>query len=360
MATPVIGYHSGGIVSKKALEKYTRAVIDYMAPKGVNMAVMEIDNCFRFKSFPQVSDGDITAEDLRAACNEMRAAGVEPVPLYNCFGHQGWSSRNSLLRAFPEIDEAPWLDNATAFNHEWRWASMPPKDENGHSLHTYTPAWCAAEPKVFDIVFPLIDELIEASGCKTIHLGMDEVVLLGECPRCRDIPKPELFRRTLVKLHDHCAEKGVRTMIWGDRLLDAAIWHPEMVAETGKELPSDYDNLGIAACIDQIPKDVILCDWHYGHNDEHFSGELLSHGFTVFPSCWDRPENAEHLWNNAWEEAEAQDCEPRLMGMLICGWAGGEDVLRPFTDPEGPMPEELRRLPSVLDRVSEIVKKVKK
>lgn len=89
MSNPVIGFHSIGIWNRKALEKYTRAIIDYMAPQGVNMAVMEINNCFRFQSFPQVSCGDITAEDLRTACNAMRAVGVEPVPLYNCFGHQG-------------------------------------------------------------------------------------------------------------------------------------------------------------------------------------------------------------------------------------------------------------------------------
>ena len=114
---PIIGFHSC-FGSQKTLRTYTDAVVKHMAPRGVNMAVMEINLGYRFKCHPELSEGDIDAASLRAACDEMRAAGVEPVILFNCFGHQGWSSRNSLLRAFTEIDEAPWLDNATAFNHE--------------------------------------------------------------------------------------------------------------------------------------------------------------------------------------------------------------------------------------------------
>lgn len=353
--THTIGIHAGPNYAE-GLRNFTKAVTRYMAPKGVNLAVIEIDNCFQFKSFPQVSESNITAEDLKEACDTLRHHGVEPVPLYNCFGHQGWSSRNALLKAFPEFDESPWIKDGEGFMPHFSWHHMPEKDAQGRSLYTYNPAWCGNEPRVYDVVLPLIDELIEASGCKTIHLGMDEIVMMGECDRCRGLSRAELFRKNLVLLHDHCAEKGVRTMIWGDRLLNEFLWHPWKLPVPGQEMPSDRDNLLTCACIDDVPKDVILCDWHYGHNTEHFTGELLSHGFTVLPSCWDRPENAELLWNNAREEAEKQDCKDRMPGMLICAWAGGSNLLLPFETPDAPgIPEELSRLPAVLDKVSSLV-----
>ena len=87
--------------------------IKHLAPLGVTHLVMEINNGFKFKSHPEISSGDITAEVLSECCDRLRAVGIEPIPLYNCVGHQGWKSRNSLLRAHPEFDEA--LD-ASAFS----------------------------------------------------------------------------------------------------------------------------------------------------------------------------------------------------------------------------------------------------
>lgn len=344
-----IGFHSH-IPNAAALKNYVDAVVGYMVPKGVSFAVMEINNNFRFKSFPQVSSGDITAAELSEACARLRAAGVEPIPLYNCYGHQGWNNRNSLLKAFLEFDETPWLeDNESAFV---KYPNKHIRDENGRLKTTYTPAWCGNEPKVYDVVFPLIDELIEASGCKHLHLGMDEIFLFGECDRCRGMTPSELFKKNLLILREHCAAKGCRVMIWGDRLLDFKKFFPDMPADS---VCYDYENIGTSKCIDELPKDIILCDWHYDDQKEHFSGELLSHGFTVIPACWHNPENAELLWNNASYEAEKQNCQDRLPGMLITCWEPGIDVGIPFRDSGARMSESLRHLPSVLEKVSKII-----
>lgn len=354
--TPSIGMHAC-IATAEGLQRYTQAFVKYLVPKGVNFAVLELNTRFQFQSYPQVSGGDITAEDLKKACDTLRENGVEPIPSFNCLGHQGWSERNTLLKAFPEFDESPWLKDNEDFIPVFTWAKMPEKDKFGRSVCTYTPAWCGNEPRVYDVVLPLLDELIDASGCKTFHFGMDEIIMLGECERCRGLSRAELFRKNLTILHDHCQKRNVRSMIWSDRLLNALIWHPEMTPAPGKELSGEFDNLGTYECIDDIPKDIILCDWHYGKNTEHFTGELLSHGFTVYPSCWDVPENAELLWKNALEEAEKQNCKDRLPGMLICCWGGGNNLLMPFEDPDNPaLPKELSRLPSVLDKVSSLMK----
>lgn len=354
-----IGVHAC-IHNAKELKDYTKAVVKYMAPKGVNMAIMEINNRLQFKSFPQVSDGDISHEDLREACDALRANGVEPIPLYACYGHQGWSSRNSLLKAFPEFDESPWLKDDEDFIPNFKWESVPAKDSLGRSVCTYNPAWCGNEPKVYDVVLPLIDEIIEASGCKTIHFGMDEIIMMGECERCRHLSRAELFRKNLEILQTHCAAKNVRSMIWADRLLNAFLWYPRMLPVPGKPMAGDYDSLMTCDCIDDISKDVILCDWHYGLSPEHYTGELLSHGFTVFPSCADSPVGAELLWHNALEEAEKQGCKDRLPGMIICCWTGGDNVLKPFENPSDPTtPESMQRLPAVLDKVCEMMDEYK-
>ena len=332
----------------------TDGAIKHLAPLGVTHLVMEINNGFKFKSHPEISSGDITAEVLSECCDRLRAAGIEPIPLYNCVGHQGWKSRNSLLRAYPEFDEAPHIpdENLIAKEHvrvgnKW--------------LATYTPAWCSNEPKIYDVVLPAIDELIEATGCKTVHLGMDEIFLYGQCERCRGMNPAKLFRDSLMKFYNYYKNKGIGVMIWGDRLLNAN----KLIGEDGPHrarYTKDFENVGTSACIDELPKDIIICDWHYDLEEKYPSlGELLGHGYTVWPSCWHRPEGSEAFWDASISEAEALGCEERLPGMLITGW----DIRRLdklFTEPTEVLNEReqniVKNFPRIAKRMKEYFAKI--
>ena len=291
----------------------TEGAIKHLAPLGVTHLVIEINNGFKFESHPEISSGDITAEVLSECCDKLRAAGIEPIPLYNCVGHQGWSKRNSFLLAYPEFDETPDIpdDRLVAKVHERvgnKW------------LSTYTPAWCSNEPKIYDVVLPAIDELIKASGCKTVHLGMDEIFLYGQCPRCEGMNPADLFRDSLLKFYNYYKSKGINVMIWGDRLLNAT----KLIGEGGAHrarYTKDFENVGTSLCIDELPKDIIICDWHYDLEETYPSAsELLSHGYTAWPSCWFNPEAAETFFDATLSAAESLGCKTRMPGMLVTGW----------------------------------------
>ena len=313
------GYH---LIARNAkdLEKNVNGAIKYLAPLGVTHLVFEIDNSFAFESHPEISSGDITAENLKKASARLRKVGIEPIPLYNCVGHQGWKERNSLLKAYPEFDEAPHIpdENLIAKDHV---------KEGDRWLSTYTPAWCCNEPKIYEVVLPAIDELVEAMDARTVHLGMDEIFLFGQCDRCRGMKPAELFRNSLMRFYDHYKEKGVEVMIWGDRLLDAA----KLIGEGGNHrarYTKDFENVGTALCIDSLPKDIIICDWHYDLEEKYPSvKELLSHGYRVLPSCWYDPDAAEAFRRGAVETAEELGCADRLLGMMVTGWD-----IRPLDD----------------------------
>ena len=308
----MFGYHFG-VRSAKDLKKNVDGAVKYLAPLGVTHLVIEINNAFKFESHPEISSGDITAEELRTACDRLRAAGIEPIPLYNCVGHQGWSTRNSLLKAYPEFDEAPHIPDSglvaklhTRIGDKW--------------MSTYTPAWCSNEPKIYDVVLPAIDEIVEASGCKIIHLGMDEIFLYGQCDRCRGKKPADLFRDSLMKFYDYYKAKGIDVMIWGDRLLDAK----KLLGDKGAHRArwtKDFEIVGTAACIDELPKDIMICDWHYDSEVGYPSvRELLSHGYSLWPSCWFDPVAAEDFWCESIKVAEELGKKELLPGMLVTGW----------------------------------------
>jgi hypothetical protein len=134
---------------------------------------------------------------------------------------------------------------------------------------------------VHEIVFDLIDELAEATGADAFHAGMDEIFLLGEddCERCKGKNKAELFAGEVKALHDHLAQSGRTLWIWGDRFLDGAT--------TGMGKWEASIN-GTPDAIRMVPKDIVVCDWHYERvlpSTTYFAME----GFQVVACPWRMP-----------------------------------------------------------------------
>lgn len=236
---PIKGLHVG-LYRPGDAALWERFIRDALPREGVNTLVFEVNYHYAFKSFPQVAEQNpVTAEDLKRVVAACADAGVELVPQINCLGHQSGAGRShGLLRAFPEFDERPDI----------------PQDAGREAL--YCRSYCPLHPQVHDVLFALMDELAEACGAKQFHVGMDEIFLLAEdkCPRCRGKDPAEIFAGEVKALHDHLASEGLRMWMWGDRFINAA--------EFGTGRWSGSEN-GTWPAVDKVPKDILICDWHY-------------------------------------------------------------------------------------------------
>lgn len=234
-----------------------------LADLGVNVAVIEVNYAFDFKSHPELSDGGkVTAKQASATAKACREKGIRLIPGFNCLGHQSWKKATfPLLKKYPEFDETP--------------GKYP--DNEG----IYCRSWCPRHPKVNGIVFSLLDELVDAFNADAIHVGMDEVFLVSSefCPRCKGTDPADSFAKAVNDMHGHVAgERKLQMLMWGDRLLDGkATGYGEWEASKN----------GTQAAIDKIPKDIVICDWHYEKRAEYPSVPLLlKKGFRVWPSGW--------------------------------------------------------------------------
>ena len=107
------------------------------------------------------------------------------------------------------------------------------------------------------MVFDLIDELADACEADAVHVGMDEVFhawrrrlpALQRHKQCA-----ELFAQEVRTLHDHLAATHREMWMWGDRFLDGDV--------TGVGEWEASQN-GTAPAITLVPKDIVICDWHY-------------------------------------------------------------------------------------------------
>ena len=95
--------------------------------------------------------------------------------------------------------------------------------------------------------------------------------------------------------------------MWGDRLLDAK-------AMKGGEW--EYAKNGTAGAVDLIPKDIVICDWHYEKQANYPSVPfLLAKGFRVWPSSWQPLAGAKAFSAFSREQKSA-----RLVGFLCTVW----------------------------------------
>jgi hypothetical protein len=202
------------------------------------------------------------------------------------------------LTKYPELDETP----------------AAPRDNKG----LYCRSWCPLHPRTNPMVFETIDELAEAFEADAFHAGMDEVFLIAspECPRCKGKDPAEVFARTVNDLHKHLVgEKKLTMLMWGDRLIDGAKTH------YGKWEGSEN---GTAPAIDHIPKDIILCDWHYEVRTSYPSVHTFQEkGFRVWPSSWKNKEAALAFLDDA-----HRDSSDRMLGQLCTTWIGAESLCR--------------------------------
>ena len=146
----------------------------------------------------------------------------------------------------------------------------------------YCKSYCPLHPDVHEVVFALVDEIMDVFEADAFHAGMDEVFYIGDekCPRCRGKNKDELFAGEVSRIRDHLLERDRELWIWGDRLLDGVT--------TGLGMWEASTNQTHGA-IDKIPGDVVICDWHYERADPT-AAYFAMKGFRVITCGWNRPE----------------------------------------------------------------------
>jgi hypothetical protein len=317
-------FHLIGLSPDK-LDSAKQLVADGLAPLGFNALVLEIGYNFPFRSHPELETRGLSPEQIRELVAVCHKHGIRLIPLMNCLGHQSWGARpGALLKKYPQFDETP----AVSFEDE----------------KIYCREWCPSHPDVNKIVFDLMDELISAFEADAFHVGMDEVFLIGDknCPRCGGKDPGELFGKVVNELHGHLVrEKGVEMLMWSDRLLDSKA--------TGYGRWEASAN-GTHKAVDQIPKDIILCDWHYelsavyqkmGQPTPFPSVKYFQEkGFRVLPAPWRNPESA-----TAFLRVAQQEATDKMLGVLFTGWSVQADGLLAQLTSE-PQPFQLGPKPS--------------
>ncbi len=298
------GIHLGASSDEQVAQ--LKAQLPRLAALGVNVIVLEVDYNFDFRSHPEVRAGQfITRAAALDLAEAAHAHGIRLIPQLNCLGHQSWANvTGSLLASHPEFDETP---------------GQFPENKG-----VYCRSWCPRNPKINRVVFALLDELADAFEADAIHVGMDEVFIIASqyCPRCRGHDPAKLFAKQVNALHRHIVGKRkLEMLMWADRLLNAkALGYSKWEASAN----------GTEGAADMIPKDIIMCDWHYEKRAEYPSVPfLLGKGFRVWPSGWQPLAASQAFSSFVHSFRPSSDSQsstpgvkdnPRMLGYLCTTW----------------------------------------
>lgn len=295
------------------LDSFLLFIRKELAPQKVNTLILRVDYNYQFTSHPELRNAvALSKQDVKQIVAACRENGIRIIPQINLLGHQSWQSTlENLLKVYPQFDETPHVKLPA----EYKWP-------NADSL--YCKSYCPLHPGVHKVVFALMDEICEAFEATAFHAGMDEVFYIGDsrCPRCKGKDKAKLFAGEVTRIRDHLAASGRELWIWGDRLLDGAV--------TGLGMwEASMNNTHTA--IDMIPKDVVICDWHYERADQT-AVYFAMKGLRVVTCPWRKPDLA-LLQLEDILRARRQSSKPvrdRLLGMAQTVWSPARPFLRGY------------------------------
>ncbi len=312
------------IPKSESLPKFLTFIENELAPAKVNTLLLRVDYDYQYTSHPElVNKSALTKAEIKAIVQICQKHQIQLVPQINLLGHQSWHSNLSkLLTVYPQFDETPHVQ-------------LPEKYEWPNADGLYCKSYCPLHPDVHEVVFDLVDEITAVFETTIFHAGMDEVFYIGDdkCPRCGGRDKAELFAQEVTKISNHLAQTKKELWIWGDRLIDGkttgiGMWEASM------------NNTHRA--IDLIPKDVVICDWHYERADPT-AAYFAMKGFRVITCPWRTAEVASKQVQQTidYRANATATMKPKFQGMMQTVWSSAEEFMAVYygekenSDPNG-------------------------
>jgi hypothetical protein len=309
---PIRGFCIGS-PKPASVDAFVKFIKEELGPRQVNTLILRIDYNYQFESHPELRDSvALSKADVKKIVNACRANKIRVIPQINLLGHQSWAGKiGNLLRVYPQFDETPHV-------------IMPEKYSWPNPDGLYCKSYCPLHPEVHGVVFSLMDEICDVFETNAFHAGMDEVFYIGDpkCPRCGGVDKADLFAGEVTTIRNHLASKNRELWIWGDRLLDGK--------STGMGMwEASMNNTHRA--IDLIPKDVMICDWHYERPDKS-AVYFAMKGLKVVTCPWRNPKVAVIQVDDMvrFRKESAVNMQNNFQGIVQTVWSGAENFLDGF------------------------------
>lgn len=228
---PLLGYQLDISRDKVPTMKTLYRIVDLLAACGYNCFQLYMEHTFAYKGHEEAwaNASPLTAEEIRALDDYCAERGIELVPNQNSFGHlEKWLE----LPRYRQLAEVPGGGFPKKGTTMWL--------KQAHAL-------CPTDPKAFEFIISLWDDLTPNFRSKMLTIHCDEVWDLesdGHGRSWQEVMKKgsQYVWLDFVKKLCAAAEQRGRTVLLDD---DMFVRHyPELISK--------------------LPSNVIAIDWNYG------------------------------------------------------------------------------------------------
>ena len=310
---------------------FKRFLRDFMALYKFNKVIVETNAAIRFDRRPELNAGwrDL-AENLNRTrrCRPPGREGAFQDSVHHDTGDFGVLEKDEvadICRYARElgIDVIPEIPSLTHAYYLLTRHRELAENADVEWPDTYCPLCDGA----YDLLFDMMEEVIEAMAPTTVHIGHDEWRMpMDRCPRCKGRDYRELFVQDVNRIHAWLAARGIRTAMWCDHLLETARGKGYRINlkkgnwVSAGELPEGDEEayrmpggLSPEMVERSIPKDILLFNWFWREAGGEGRGRVNEQAF----DRW----GFEHLYGNMMPCILSEDYEERSGGAGVVGGA---------------------------------------
>lgn len=196
--------------------------------------------------------GFISQEQMKTVVAYCKERGLEVIPEVPSLSHSDY-----IVRAYPELNER--------------------KED------TYPDTYCPSNPKSYEVLFDILDEVIDVFEPEYINIGHDEGYTFAKCDKCKDKEPVDLFVGDIIKINDYLKSKGKKTIMWGEKVY-GNVYTIEADGTKIAEGGTGNAERGIprlAECAGRIPKDVTLLQWYWSLCSGEDEKEIVDMGYPM-------------------------------------------------------------------------------
>jgi hypothetical protein len=262
---------------------FMRELCEVSVKAGYNALGLYLEHRFAYKSAPGAAGAEaLQPETVRQLVSEF--PNLQIIPFINLLGHM-----EGVLYTEQGVELA-----------EDRFKGMQA---------------CPSNPKVHQLGWSLIADVLDAFDSEIVHIGADEIGQLGNCPLCAarlaeyELEHPGgdsqamLFGAHFGPFAEEILAAGKRPAVWGDMF----VAHP--------------------TALEYLPKETIIFDWQYFSGPVETAKQFLDagHEVVVCPTLITYAAPWLHLPQgelNVTEHAQAAE-ELSLLGVCVTTWECG-------------------------------------
>ena len=268
-----------------------KRMVDMLIYYKYNALMIEVGGAMEYKRHPEINEEWVEfCREVHKSPNEAKRIQKETYKewkknsIHADNGGGSFITQNELReliaycreRGLDVIPEVPTLSHCDYIVRAHR-------ELNERQEDMYPDTYCPSNPKTYELVFDILDEIIDVFEPKYINIGHDELYTLGKCPLCKGKAPVELYVGDIMKISDYLKEKNVRTIIWSEKLLDDLYFKGpgEEVHGYGGTGDEAWDIPRLAESAGRVPKDVILLHWYWSLCSGEAEQELLDMGYNM-------------------------------------------------------------------------------